>query len=281
MSLYVTSLNSGSNGNCYYIGNDTDAVLIDAGISAREIDRRMNRLGLSMEKVKALFISHEHSDHITGVAGISRKYKLPVYISPATLQASRLPIAADLVQNFATEDKIFINDLQVQPFKKQHDAADPCSFVISYNNIHVGVFTDIGKACDKVVQHFSSCHCVFLESNYCTEMLMKGSYPWPLKKRISGGSGHLSNEEALELFTRHRAGFLSHLFLSHLSKNNNRPELVEKLFMQYADNTKIVIASRYSETAVYHIDGTRVPAVTGASPATRNAPPKAEQLSLF
>ncbi len=281
MSLYVTSLNSGSNGNCYYIGNDTDAVLVDAGISAREIDRRMIRLGLAMDKVRALFISHEHSDHITGVAGISKKYKLPVYISPATLEASRLPIVPELVRHFTAEDPVIIGNLQVEPFRKLHDAADPYSFVISHNQVNVGVFTDIGRACDKVMHHFANCHCVFLESNYCSDMLMKGAYPWPLKKRISGGSGHLSNDEALALFTQHRAGFLSHLILSHLSKNNNRPELVESLFAGYAGNTRIIIASRYNETPVYHIDGKASHTTPGKTPAKSMVQPKVQQLTLF
>lgn len=281
MSLYVASLNSGSNGNCYYVGNDTHAILVDAGISTREIDKRMNRLGLAMEKVKALFVSHEHSDHITGIVGISRKYNLPVYISPATLQASRLPVNPELVHHFSNEDPITIGDLLIQPFAKRHDAADPYSYVISHQHVHVGVFTDIGKACDKVIHHFSTCHCVFLESNYCTNMLMKGSYPWPLKKRISGGQGHLSNDEALDLFTTHRAGFLSHLILSHLSKNNNRPELVESLFGEYAGKTNIIVASRYQETAVYCIDGTAINTAADTLIGQKIRKPTVKQLSLF
>lgn len=280
MSLYVASLNSGSNGNCYYIGNATDAVLVDAGISAREIDRRMHRLGLAMDKVRGLFVSHEHSDHITGVVGLSKKYKLPVYISPATLQASRLPVIPELVRHFTTEDPVTIGNLQVEPFKKLHDAADPYSFVISHNRVNVGVFTDIGRACDKVMRHFANCHCVFLESNYCADMLMKGSYPWPLKKRISSGSGHLSNDEALTLFTNYRAEFLSHLILSHLSKNNNRPELVESLFAGHAGKTNIIVASRYQESQVYCIDG-KVSSTAEDTPFTNKVKPAAQQLSLF
>jgi len=281
MSLYVASLNSGSNGNCYYIGNDTTAVLVDAGISAREIDKRMNRLGLSMQNVKAVFISHEHSDHITGLVAISRKYSLPVYITPATLQASRLPLNPELIRTFDEENPICIADLQVRSFKKFHDAADPFSFVVSCNGVNAGIFTDIGKACEKVIRYFSFCHCVFLESNYCTDMLMKGAYPWMLKKRISGGLGHLSNNEALDLFTRHRSGFLSHLFLSHLSKNNNRPELVESLFSGHAGETHIIVASRYQETQVYHIKGTPVGIATEITAGNAVKQPTVQQLSLF
>ncbi len=281
MSLYVASLNSGSNGNCYYVGSDTDAILVDAGISARETEKRMLRSGLSMDKVRALFISHEHADHVTGIVALSRKHNIPVYISPATLQATRLPVNPELVRSFSKDDYFDIGDLHVQPFTKRHDAADPYSFVISHQDINVGVFTDIGKACDNVVHHFSLCHCVFLESNYCTDMLMKGAYPWPLKKRISGGNGHLSNDEALNLFTAHRAVFLSHLILSHLSKNNNRPELVEELFSEHAGGTQIIVASRYQETPVFCIDGKTANTAPAPTPSLRMSKPQVQQLSLF
>ncbi len=275
MSLHVASLNSGSNGNCYYIGNDTDAVLIDAGISARETDRRMQRLGLQMDKVRALFVSHEHSDHITGVAGLSKKYSLPVYISPATLAASRLPLIPELVRHLSTTSLVTIGNLAVTSFNKRHDASDPCSFVVSHQQVNVGVFTDIGRVCDTVKHHFANCHCVFLESNYCPDMLMKGKYPWFLKKRISDGYGHLSNQEALALFTQNRNNHLSHLILSHLSKNNNRPELVESLFTGHAGSTQIIVASRYEASSVYCIEG------PGAASAKLLKPATARQLSLF
>ena len=111
----------------------------------------------------------------------------------------------------------------------------------------------MGIACEKLVAHFSQCHAAFLEANYDEEMLTSGSYPYFLKKRISGGHGHLSNTAALELFCTHRPDKLSHLILSHLSKNNNNPALVEKIFMEHAGETRIIIADRYHETEVYHI----------------------------
>ncbi|MBX2924578.1 MAG: MBL fold metallo-hydrolase [Chitinophagaceae bacterium] len=255
MPLYIASLNSGSNGNCYYVGNSNEAILIDAGISCRETEKRMNRLGLSMNKVKAIFVSHEHGDHITGVPGLSKKYRLPVYITHSTLQAAGIPVEKELVREFIPDVPVTVGALDVIPFVKLHDAQDPHSFMITAGDTRVGVFTDIGNICKKVVHYFSQCNCVFLESNYCEDMLMQGSYPWHLKKRISGGNGHLSNKQALELFIRHRSAGLSHLILSHLSKNNNRPELVETMFKEAAGETEVVVASRYRETAVYCIDG--------------------------
>ncbi len=253
MALFVTSLNSGSNGNCYYVGNSRDAILVDAGISCRETEKRMNRLGLSMNKVKALFISHEHSDHIRGVPVIAKKYKLPVYITPDTLKHGQLDIHIDQVNCFQPTEPVQIGDIRVTAFPKLHDAVDPYSFMITYEGVNIGVFTDIGAPCERLVHHFKQCHAAFLEANYDEEMLDKGRYPIFLKNRIRGGKGHLSNKQALELFLAHRPSYMTHLFLSHLSRDNNNPELVQALFTQHAGATRIVVASRFEETAVYHI----------------------------
>ncbi|MCC6289268.1 MAG: MBL fold metallo-hydrolase [Chitinophagaceae bacterium] len=278
MALYITSLNSGSNGNCYYVGNDDEAVLIDAGISCRETEKRMNRLGLPISRVKAIFVSHEHGDHITGVAGLSKKFQLPVYITKATYTAAAIPIASGLLYNFVHEQMVVIGNLRITAFAKCHDACDPHSFFISDGPVNVGVFTDIGNACNNIVRYFKECDAVFLESNYCEDMLMKGAYPWHLKKRISGGEGHLSNKQALELFLKYKGEKLSHLILSHLSKNNNSPELVEKIFAEKAGNVKITVASRYSETPLFRIEA-RI--VTNKIMEMRVAIVSAQQLSLF
>lgn len=253
MSLFVTSLNSGSNGNCYYIGNEKEAVLIDAGISCREIEKRMKRLNLSMQKLRAVFISHEHSDHIRGLPSLVKKYRFPVYITSSTLRFGRLYFEKDVVRNFAAHETIRVGGLSISAFPKLHDASDPYSFTVSGNGIRVGVFTDIGLPCENLISHFGQCHAAFLESNYDEEMLFNGNYPYHLKKRISGERGHLSNKQALELFKKYRPPFMTHLFLSHLSQNNNCPRLVEELFTQHADGVKMIVASRHQETAVYQI----------------------------
>lgn len=253
MSLNITSLNSGSNGNCYYVGNATDAVLIDAGISCREIEKRMTRLQLSLECVRAVFISHEHTDHIRGVEVLAEKHQIPVYINKSTLIHSRLNINNQLINDFYESDYIAFNDLKIFPFTKLHDAADPYSFIIESYGIKVGVFTDIGKACKRIVHFFQQCHACFLESNYDEQMLSEGNYPLQLKNRIRNGYGHLSNKQAFELFINHRPQFMSHLILSHLSQNNNKPELVKRLFRGNSQNVEIIVASRNNETPVYKI----------------------------
>jgi phosphoribosyl 1,2-cyclic phosphodiesterase len=272
MSLYITSLNSGSNGNCYYIANAKEAIMVDAGLSCKETEKRMARLGLSMQKVKAIFISHEHTDHIKGVEVLSKKHQLPVYITKKTLKSSGLKIAAELIRHFSDHKQVDIGKLSVIPFAKRHDAADPFSFLVSGNGVRIGVMTDIGSVCDNTVTYFRQCNAAFLEANYDTEMLMTGRYPYHLKKRISEGHGHLSNLQALELFKAHRSPSLNLVLLSHLSKENNDPQLVHDLFTEHAERTKVVVASRYQETPVYHITGN----------AEKNVQPEVSfQMSMF
>ncbi|CAM3858081.1 MBL fold metallo-hydrolase [Mucilaginibacter galii] len=250
MALFFTSLNSGSNGNCYYVGNHREAILVDVGLSCRETEKRMERLGLSMQKVKAIFISHEHSDHIRGLPVIAKKYKLPVYITHATMQYGRL-LLDDYAIPFKGYEPVKIGDISITAFPKFHDAAEPHSFIVSCNGVKVGVFTDIGAPCQHLITHFKQCHAAFLEANYDEHMLQHGNYPYHLKRRISGGRGHLSNNQALELFKTHKPLFMSHLLLSHLSKDNNCPVKAREMFLPHASGTEIIIASRYEETPVF------------------------------
>ena len=274
MSVFITSLNSGSNGNCYYIGNHFEAILIDAGISCRETERRMKKLGLDMKIVKAIFVSHEHSDHITGIPGISKKYQLPVYITEATQQACNIPIEPHLVHRFTAHEPITIGTLSITGFPKFHDAVDPHSFVVSDINVHIGIFTDIGTPCKDLIKYFKKCDAAFLEANYCENMLANGSYPIYLKNRISGENGHLSNTQALELFLKHKGKNLKQLILSHLSKNNNTMQLVEDLFKQNSHGVEITVASRFRETALFGIEG-------NGSQKTKSKTNHRLQLSLF
>lgn len=255
MSLYIASLNSGSNGNCYYVGDGESAVLIDAGLSCRETERRMQQLDLNIHKVKAIFISHEHADHVTGLPSLTKKYPLPIYITAPTLAAAKLPLNSELVQPFVAHQAIDIAGLQVTAFPKLHDAADPHSFVVRKEQVTIGIFTDIGEPCSHLTRYFAQCNAAFLEANYCEDMLAKSHYPIFLKQRISGKQGHLSNAQAVQLFLSHRGPHLSHLLLSHLSKNNNTPQLAETIFKEKAGATQITVASRYAASAVYHIQG--------------------------
>lgn len=273
MSLFIASLNSGSNGNCYYIGNHQEAVLVDVGISCRETEKRMKSLGLNINSVKAIFVSHEHGDHIKGVSTLANKYKLPVYITPLTAKHGPILIK-HLSKSFTADENILIGSLVVTPFAKQHDANDPHSFTISCNGITVGIFTDIGIVCDNLIHYFKQCHAVFLETNYDEDMLENGRYPVHLKNRIRGGQGHLSNRQALDLFIKHKPPFMSHILLSHLSKENNEPHLAVDMFVPYADGVEVIVASRDAASSVFTI---------GSHQAHHRAVPvsKHKQLNLF
>ena len=157
------------------------------------------------------------------------------------------------MKTFSADNPVHIGALCVNPFPKRHDATEPHSFTVSTNGITAGVFTDIGTACENVVNHLGTCHAAFLEANYDEKMLERGRYPIFLKRRIRGTEGHLSNDQALELFTTHRPSWMQLLVLSHLSAENNHPQLVHELFSRHANGTQIVVASRYEETAVFCI----------------------------
>jgi phosphoribosyl 1,2-cyclic phosphodiesterase len=277
MALFLASLNSGSNGNCYYVGNNEEAVLIDVGISCKETEKRMAKINLNMQTVKAIFISHEHADHIRGVEVLSRKYKLPVYLTPATLKRCPFFHHKAYAVAFTTQETIAIGSLTVTPFAKYHDAVDPCSFVVEGNGIKVAVITDIGIACKQVIHYFKQCHAAILESNYDEQMLECGPYPLHLKKRIRGGKGHLSNAQALQLFKLHKPSFMTHLVLGHLSRENNNPDLVKELFSHHAAETKIVVASRYEPSPVFAIDHNESPAKV--KPFTERKP--GVQMNMF
>ncbi len=276
--LFTAAIASGSNGNCYYIGNADDAVLVDAGISAKETERRMAHLGLSMEKVRGIFVSHEHTDHVRGLELLAHRWNLPVWGTRATLSRCRLGRVAHQAVAIGHDAVTEVGQLQIHAFRKRHDAADPISFSVRYAGVQVGIFTDIGRCCDNLIAHFRDCHGVFLEANYCEQLLAGGAYPYHLKKRISGGYGHISNREALEIFLAHRSPTLSHLLLSHLSGNNNTPERALETFLPHAGSTQVVVASRYAPSPLFKIRAGKEPLPVQVAAA---APVKAAQLSIF
>jgi phosphoribosyl 1,2-cyclic phosphodiesterase len=278
MPLHIASLNSGSNGNCYYVGNDREAVLIDAGISCRETEKRLKRLGLSMGNIKAIFVSHEHSDHISGIPMLAKKYALPVYITPITLMNCGFELQQNQVRCFRANQPVAIGDLLITGFRKRHDASEPHSFVVCDGEVKVGVFTDIGAACDQLTYHFTQCHAAFLESNYDEDMLRNGGYPYHLKKRISGGYGHLSNKQALDFYTSHKPAHMSWLILAHLSKNNNCPNLVKELFSAHNLGAEVLVASRFEETPLLTI---AAPTYTSTTTTGKRKVVKPMQIAMF
>jgi phosphoribosyl 1,2-cyclic phosphodiesterase len=243
--LTLCAIASGSNGNCYYIGNSQDAVLVDAGISARQTMARMKVRGLDPLKVRAIFITHEHADHTCGSRVLSKRLRIPVFITSQTYTAMHSHHRPISPRFFIPGSEIVIGAFHVHPFTKQHDAAEPCSFRIEYKGLHIGVFTDIGNPCDNVMRNFGLCHAAFLESNYDEKMLWEGKYPWPLKKRIASEFGHLSNDQAFSLLLNNSGNQLQTVFLSHLSAENNTPERALGTFTAMQEKIKIRMTSRH------------------------------------
>ncbi|RKD86152.1 MBL fold metallo-hydrolase [Mangrovibacterium diazotrophicum] len=251
--LEVCALASGSNGNCYYIGNDQEAILVDVGLSARQLQLRLQEKGIAEHKIKALLITHEHCDHARGARVLSKRLHIPVYITKKTFLALSKANRPEHVVWFDPDQSFSVGEFEVHAFSKSHDAADACSFRVSYAGKHVGVMTDIGEACDQVKSHFSACHAVFLESNYDEDMLMSGPYPYYLKQRVSSAVGHLSNLQAYELANEFAGENLRTIFLSHLSGENNTPEIADAVFDPLRSRFQVELTSRHQSTAIFEL----------------------------
>ena len=251
----ICAIASGSNGNCYYIGNSEEAILVDAGVSRKQVMSRMFQHKLNPSKVKAIFISHEHGDHFRGVRVLSQKLGAPVYMTSKTWNSSWSPNRPASVNLFQPDDVVKIGSFEVHTFLKNHDAAEPCSFRIEHKGINVGVFTDIGEACDKVKHHLNLCQALFLESNYDEDMLWAGAYPYYLKKRVASAHGHLSNKQAKDLLFEHHNPELKVVFLSHLSAENNRSDIAMSAFAGFVDKFAVKVTNRYDASEVFTLNG--------------------------
>lgn len=245
------ALASGSNGNCYYIANAEDAILIDVGINAKHVELRMAKLGIVPSTIKAIFITHEHTDHIRGLAVFCKRYQIPVYITAGSYRGSRLHLPEALLRIIRPDEEMEIGSMTVYGVPKYHDAQEPCSFWVSNGEINIGVLTDIGRICDNVKHVIRQADVLLLEANYDEELLDSGSYPFFLKNRIRNGWGHLSNHIALETVLAYRTRRLRHLILGHLSGQNNKVELVRQTFVPYCSKIKLSIATRYQETELF------------------------------
>lgn len=267
--IQYCALASGSNGNCYYVGNKEEAILIDAGISRRQVMKRMKEVGLDINKVKAVFISHEHSDHIRGLRVLGDLHQIDAYLTKTTLGKTRVHHQPGQVKLFTAGDTIQIGNIKVHSFTKKHDAIDPCSFRVELDGKSIGVMTDIGAGCSHVKEHLKLCDAVFLESNYDEQMLETGPYPAYLKSRVKSDHGHLSNHQAVKLVERLNNSPLKTILLSHISADNNKPELALKAFQTVSDRYQIDATSRYAPSKVYTIN------------ITDEVKEKANQMSLF
>lgn len=232
-ALRVCVLGSGSKGNCTYIESPGAHLLIDAGLSAREIVRRLYCIKRSPEELDGIFITHEHSDHIQGAGALARRYKLPIYTNPGTWQRAQHVIGVvGEVCSFCTGAPFPLRDLVIAPFSLSHDAEDPVAFRLSWRQRVIAIVTDLGYPSQLVRERLKGCHLLMLEANHDEAMLKAGPYPWSLKQRIGGKAGHLSNHQSGQLLGEVVHEELEHVVLAHLSEINNLPDLARLRAME-------------------------------------------------
>jgi phosphoribosyl 1,2-cyclic phosphodiesterase len=224
-NLAVCILASGSRGNATFVSSGSTSILIDAGLSGIEIERRLKSKGLSPKDLDAILVSHEHTDHIQGVGVLSRRFNLPVYINSKT-QGAAFPQIGKVhdVKNFACGSTFLINDLAIHPFSISHDAEDPVGFTLNQNGTTIGIATDLGIVTAMVKEHLKGCGLLILEANHDEDMLINGPYPWSVKQRVKSRTGHLSNAASKQLLNEIQHDRLKHVILAHLSETNNTPQ---------------------------------------------------------
>lgn len=256
--MRLMSIASGSSGNCIYAGNDDTHILVDTGISKKRIEEGLRRIGLSPADLSGIFITHEHSDHISGLGVLSRRYNIPIYSTAETIEEIKRSkgigqIDSGLFAAIEPDVSIEIDTLSVRPFSISHDAANPVGYRIEDSASRVAVATDMGVYDDYIVDNLSDLNGLVLEANHDIRMLQTGRYPYYLKQRILGNRGHLCNESAGRLLDLILNENMRKVFLGHLSKENNYEELAfESVRMEInlsdsefkADDFDIAVAGR-------------------------------------
>ncbi len=231
--MKICLLASGSGGNAIYVQDGTSSVLIDAGLTGKQIEVRLQSRGFDPARLQAIVVSHEHTDHIKGVGVLARRYGLPVWMTQGTLNASKKILhRAKNIQVFENDEAFAIGDLSFQAFQLPHDAADPVNFSVTDGRATVAIATDMGTVTQLVYQRMRRADLVIIEANYDYQMLMNGPYPWYLKDRISSTHGHLPNHEAAEALCDLATEGLRRAVLAHLSDQNNHPDLARETCMQ-------------------------------------------------
>ena len=228
--MELCSIASGSSGNCICAGSDTCHVLIDAGISGKRIEAGLNSIDLKTADMQAVLITHEHIDHIAGLGVVARRYGIPMYATEGTINAilntkSVGKIDESLFHVIEPEVDFTVGDLTIEPISISHDAAEPVAYKIRQQEKAMAVMTDLGKFDDHIVDRLQNLDVLLLEANHDVRMLQAGAYPYPLKQRILGDRGHLSNELSGQLLGQVLHDNFKHIVLGHLSKENNYPEL--------------------------------------------------------
>lgn len=228
------SLYSGSSGNSLFVETEHTKLLIDAGVSSKKIEKALIDINVEPSSLDGILITHEHSDHVQGLGTFSKKFDLPVFVNQKTLDAmpkQKDKISSNHIKTFNISDKFSIGDLDIQSFSIPHDAVNPCGFNIWNQNKKISIATDIGHMTNDILKHLEESLFIMLEANYDPEVLRCSSYPFPLKSRIAGPTGHLSNELAGKTISYLLKSGLKNAMLGHLSKESNFPELAYQTVM--------------------------------------------------
>jgi phosphoribosyl 1,2-cyclic phosphodiesterase len=255
-------LASSSSGNCTFIATERTRILVDAGLGRREVFQRLCDIGEDPEQLSGIVVTHEHSDHVSGLVSIARYFSrknrpLPLYLSRLTAPTIEWGEFTPTIEHFQAGSSFPLGDFDVDTFTIPHDAIDPVGVCVRAEGIKIGVVTDLGYLPDSIKVHLRGANVMLLESNHDLDMLKVGPYPWSVKQRVMGRKGHLSNDVACEFIKKHLDTSVSTLILGHLSENNNHPEIVRLMANQALDGralfTKLVIAGarRPSEAFVY------------------------------
>ena len=228
--MRLLSIASGSSGNSIYVGSDRTHILVDAGISNKRIEEGLRKAGISGSDISGICITHEHSDHIRGLGVLARKYEIPIYATKETIKAIKNDMTLgsyshELFREITPDKEFSVGDISIDPFHIYHDAADPVGFRFSCEGRTAAVATDMGHYDDYIVDRLSGIQALLVEANHDVRMLESGSYPYYLKRRILSDYGHLSNENCGRLISRILNDDTVHIFLGHLSKENNYPDL--------------------------------------------------------
>ena len=223
-------LGSGSRGNATYLESGETRILIDAGMSGIELQKRLASIGVDLSSIDAILVTHEHSDHCSGVAALSRKHQIPVYLTHGTANTGRCAGSFTL-SCFNCEDRFEVGQLQIKAVAVPHDAAEPCQYLLSWQHRTLGILTDLGSITPHVVENYRACDSLVLEFNHDLPMLQAGSYPPPLKRRVGGDWGHLNNLQAAELLRQIDGARLENLVVAHISENNNGREHAERALL--------------------------------------------------
>jgi len=251
-------LAGGSRGNAIYVASGPSALLFDAGLSGREIEKRMRHRGLDPGALSAIVVSHEHIDHVRGVGVLARRYKLPVFMTQDTAEAAKPCIGPIPIHEPIEAGRCFqVHGFTIHPFMVSHDAADPVGFTLTADGLRIGIATDLGVVTGLVADCLQKCHLLVLEANHDERMLTDGPYPWPLKQRIRSRNGHLSNTESAELLRCLAHDNLRQVILSHLSETNNTPAIALQTVHQSLGpdhRLRLAVAMQHQSSPVFRID---------------------------